>query len=332
MNIKKLVLLLLVSAVMLLPAVGCGGGKEYDAIELVPEGADMIVGIQLSEAISKWDLYSEVEEETEMSQQFEGAMDDFVGEMGVDPRDISDMVLFGDMSSMETDEYMGFIIAGDFGKGSLIGDIEKGSGMEFTTSKYGDYTLYTDQQGQGAVVIINSKMIIIGSVAAVKDCIDVAGGKVERVSGTVLTTYNELGDSMLRLAMVIPEEDRGSLTEETAGAPMPLATEAFADMETLGLAVDQGADVMTIEANLSFGGAQSAEDAADAISGMIDMFGVMSPERETKDLLDKMEIRASGSRVYVSFEISLSELEEMAGSFVPDMSSFTEPPEMPEFD
>ena len=186
-------------------------------------------------------------------------------------------------------------------------------------------------------------MIIIGSIDAVKGCIDVAGGKVESVSGALMDTYNNLGDAMVRLAMAVPEEFVESFTEEPAGAPVPIAMEAFADIQTLGLALDLDsdaarllrADVMTMEVNASFKSAESAEDAADSLESMIGFFGSMSPEREVKELLERIEIRASGSRVYINFEVSLSELEELSESFIPQIPEIEQipaPPDMPEFD
>jgi len=334
MGLKKLLSLLLVVAVMLLPAAGCGGEKEYNAIELIPEGADLIVGVKISEAISKWDLYSAIEEEPGMSEQVEGAMDEFVGQTGVDPRDVSEVVVFADMSALETGEYMGFIMAGDFGNGDLVDQIEEETAMDFITSTYGGFTLYTDQHEEGAVVVLSKKMIIIGSVAAVKDCIDVAGGKVKRVSGVVMDTYNSLGDAVVRLALVVPEDIKESLTEEPVDAPVPIAMEAFADIRTLGVALDQDADVMTIKVNADFSSAESAGDAADSLKTMIDFFGMMSSEEETSDLLERIEISASGSRVYINLEISLSELEELGESFMGEMGQMQQipavPPEIPE--
>jgi len=331
MGLKKILCLLLVVAVMMLPAAGCGGEKEYNAIELVPEGADMIVGIKISEAISKWDLYSAVEEEPGMSEQVEGAMGEFVGQTGVDPREVKDVVLFTDMATMETSEYMGFIMSGNFGDGDLVDGIEEETEMEFTQSEYGGFTLYTDRHEEGAVVVLSKKLIIIGSVSAVKDCIDVVGGKVKRVSGVVMDTYNSLGDAIVRLAMVVPEDVKESFTEEPAAAeaPVPIAMEAFADIRTLGVALGQDLEVMTIKVNADFGSAESAEDAAESLGTMIDFFAMMSPEEETGDLLERMEISASGSRVYIDFEISMSELEELGESFMGEMGELQPAPFVP---
>jgi hypothetical protein len=337
MGLKKLLSLLLVMAVMMLPAAGCGGEKEYNAIELVPEGADMIVGIKISEAISKWNLYSAVEEEPEMSEQVEGAMDEFIGQTGVDPRDVLEVVLFANMATLESGEHLGFIMSGDFSDGDLIDKIAEETEMEFTQSKYGGFTMYTDRHEEGAVVVLSRKLIIIGSVPAVKDCIDVAGGKVKRVSGVVMDTYNSLGDTIVRLAMVVPEDVKESFTEETAEAPVPIAMEAFADIQTLGVALDQDMDAMTIKVNADFGSAESAEDAADSLGTMIDFIGMMSPEEETKDLLERIEISASGSRVYINFEVSMSEIEKLGESFMGEMGGMEQMPippevEIPDFD
>ena len=50
MKIKNIVLVCLAMALMLIPATGCNESVKYEALEIVPEGINMLGGIKVSEA------------------------------------------------------------------------------------------------------------------------------------------------------------------------------------------------------------------------------------------------------------------------------------------
>jgi len=314
MKLKKLLLLLLISVLVLMPVAGCDG-KEYKAIELVPEGADMIAGIKVGEAISAWQLYSATEEGTDISGRVEEVMSEFTDQTGMDPGDILEVVIFTDMSAMETEEYSGLIMTGNFDDEDLVDRIVEKTGTDFTADKYCGYTYYVASNDEGAFMILNDQMAIAGSVDAVRDCIDVIAGKIEKISGEVLETYNSLGDVVVRLALVVPEEAKEALAEEPGEAMMPVAMEPFEDMQTVGLALDLNEWVMTLKVDAGFSSPESAGKAAEALETMIDFYALMSPDEETAELVERIEITSSGSRMQILFEMGLLELAELAESY-----------------
>jgi hypothetical protein len=315
MKIKNIVLVCLALAIMLLPVAGCDESVTYEALDIVPEGINMLAGIQVSEALRNWQLYSELEGNDSTEETFDEMTEGFTDEIGIDLNDVSNAVIFARESSMDTMENTGIILEGNFADKDLIDTIEKETGNKFETGNYGDFTLYTDPGADAAVVFLNNTMIIMGSIQAVKDCIDVINGDLSSETGAVLDTYNDMGNVMFKLAMMIPQEAKETLADQPEGDMMPIGFESFEDMQSLGLAADLGIQTLTINVNIEFSPADSAAKAAESLKTMIDFIAMMSQDEESAEIFKAIEITTGGSRLYLDYEISLDELTEMADSF-----------------
>ncbi|UCD09749.1 MAG: hypothetical protein JSU79_03645 [Dehalococcoidales bacterium] len=315
MKIKNAVLICLALALMLIPATSCNESVTYEAIDLVPEGINMLAGVKVSEMLRNWQIYSELEGNETIEEQFDEMSGSFVEEIGIDVDDISNAVIFAQEASMETMGYTGIILEGNFADQDLIDNIEKETGNVFEEGKHGDFTLYTDKDSDAAVLPLNNSMIVMGSIQAVKDCIDVIEGKINLETGVVLDTYDDMGDVMLKLAMIIPQEAKESFADQPEEEMMPIGLEAFEDMQSLGLAADLGTQTLTINMNIDFSPADSAAKAGESLGTMIDFIAMMSQDEESAELLERIEITTGNSRVYINYEISLAELAEMAESF-----------------
>jgi hypothetical protein len=331
MRLKKLFFLLIAEMLVLAPAAGCDG-KEYLPIELVPEGVGMVAGIKVNEAMRNWDLYSQMDGNEGASEQFEEAREEFLEETGIDLSDVSEVVIFADVSSEEDMEYYGIIMTGNFGDEDLVDRIEAKSEMDFRTEKFADYTIYVDHDNDSAFVAISNKMIILGSEGAVKDCIDVASGEVYRLSGVVLDNYNSLGDVVMKLSMVVPNDAKESFAEVPDEAMVPVGMEAFSEIRTLGMAADMGTQSMTVIVNADFSSPGSAADAAEALETMIDFIAMMSTEQEMADMLGRIEISVRASRMYLTYEISLAEMAELGESLKDSMGMPAIPAMPPDID
>jgi hypothetical protein len=304
MGSKKLLYGFLVSVLVLTMVAGCAE-PELNAIELVPQSANMIASIQVSKILNDKDLggaYDKAEKEPDMPETSEEALDEVFEETGIDLRDISEAVIFSNMTSTEMVEYLGIIVEGTFDEKQLIDKIEEERGMDFTVSEYKGYTLYVDQGEEFAVTLLSEKMLVFGSPRAVKDCIDVSKGEEERARGAVLDAYNQVGDALIKFALEVPEDARESIAEEPIADDIPISTEPFADIETM---------------RSNFLSAESAQDAKDTIGGAISFFKGMSPDQQIKELLGKIEVDVSDSWLIINFEISISEIEEMLETFQP---------------
>ncbi len=320
MGLKRLLSCFLILVLVLITAAGCGGAPELTAMELIPRNANMIVSIQVSKILNDQDLrdaYNRAEIEEGQPQTFEEALDNVIEETGIDPRDISEAVVFADMTSIEEAEYLGIIVEATFDKNELIDQIEEEWGLDFTVSDYKGYELYIDQDEGFAFTFLSDEMVLLGTTQAVKDAIDVSKGEKAGASGVVLDTYNRFGDALIKLALKVPEETRESITEEPMPGDMPISMESFADVETVGFALGKEMETITARIDLHFLSAESAEDAGDTLSSTIGFFGAMSPDQQIKELLDKIEVEIADSWVIINYAITLSEIEELMETFEP---------------
>jgi hypothetical protein len=317
MHLQKLFSWLLVSVLMSVIVAGCGA-PGLTAIEFVPENVNLIASIQVSKIINDQDLrnaYNEFEKEAGQPQTLDEALNELVEETGIDLRDFSEAVIFADITTIEQADYLGVIIEGSFNETQFIGNIEREAGEELATSDYKGYTLYTYEGEEFRIAFLTDRVLLFGTMEAVKDAIDVSKGDREQIGGIILDTYNRLGDALVKLAFELPEEAREALTEELVSGETPISLDSFADIDIVGFALNKKAETITIQINPHFLSTDSAQDAKDTLSGTISLFKGMLEVPEIKELLDKIEVSASGSWVTIVFEITISEIEQLTETF-----------------
>jgi hypothetical protein len=320
MGLKKLLSWLLVLVLMLATVAGCKASGP-NAIELVPQGANLIARIQVSRIINDQDLrnaYDEAEKEPGQPQTFEEALDEIDNETGIDLHDFSQAVIFADITTIEQASYLGVIIEGSVAEEQFIDNIEDKMGAEFTTSDYKGYklyTIYTDEEAEFVIAFLSDSMLLLGTTEAVKDAIDVSKGDVEPVGGIILDAYNRLGDALIKLAFEFPEEEREALAEGFVPSETPISLESFADIDMIGFSINKEADTITTKIESHFLSIDSAQDAKDALSGAISLFKGLLQDPEIKELLGKMEVTATDSWMTIALELTVSEIEELIVSF-----------------
>jgi len=317
MHLQKLFSWLLVLVFMSTIVAGCGA-PGLTATEFIPQDANLIANIQISKIINDRhlrDAYAEFEKEPGQPQTLEEALDELVDETGIDLRDFSEVVIFADTATLAQAGYLGVIIEGTFNESQLIDSIEQESGEEFTTSDYKGYSLYTDEGEEFGIAFLTNRVLLLGTIEAVKDAIDVSKGDREQVSGLIVDAYNRLGDALIKFAFELPEEAREALTEELMPGEIPISLDSFADIDIVGFALNKRAETITIQISPHFLSTDSAQDAKDTLSGAISLFRGMLEIPEVKDLLGKIEVNVTDSWVTIALEITLSEIEELAETF-----------------
>ena len=319
MHLQKLFSWLLVLVFISVIVVGCETpGTGLTAIELVPQDANLIANIQISEIINDGDLrdaYAEFEKEPGQPQTIEEALDELVDEIGIDLRDFSEAVIFADITTIEQADYLGVIIEGTFNETQFIGNIEQQAGEELITSDYKGYRLYTDEGEEVGITFLTSRVLLLGTMEAVKDAIDVSKGDREQISGIIVDAYNRLGDALIKFAFEFPEEAREALTEELVPGEIPISLDPFADIDIVGFALNKEAETITIQITPHFLSTDSAQDAKDTLSGAISLFKGALEVPEIEELLGKIEVSVTDSWVTIAFEITISEIEQLAETF-----------------
>ena len=317
MNMKKCISLIFASVIILATLVGCGGSQPTP-IKLVPQSSNLIAQIQMGELLNDSDLidaYNNASKGVDEPQTVQEALDEVSQESGLNLRDFSQILLFGDINDMEGSDagYIGIIAQGKFDEKQFIQNIENKTGNQLSSSDYKGYKIYTNNNDQYSVVFLGSSLLIFGTEEAVKDSIDIQKGEQKPLTGSIVDTYNRLGDASVKVAFILPAEAQEALSQENAtGAPISM--EAFSSMDLLGMSFDKESQNLTINIDLHFSASNSVQDAKDTLSGFITLMKGMMPDLETKNLLGKIEFTASDSWLNISLLTTISEFEALSKS------------------
>lgn len=320
---KKFVFLAIVILIALPLAmmVGCGSRGSSNPLALVPQRANMVGEVSLSEILSYEDfadIYDRLPKKSEDPQTFDDALDAFEGETGIDLRQFDGGVFFGDVSQSESDSgYFGIILVGDFNKSDLISALEENIGVNLDTVDYKGYEIFTGANEQAALCFLSDRMLIIGGMVPVKDVIQVKEGDRPPLSGDVLDTFNGLGDALIKVASVVPSDQiqqrlQGNFSESQ------INLSAFSDVERTGIALTKEAQAISFKADLYFTDSQSAEDAEKMLT-FVGLFVEMLPIPEQGQallpgLLDKLQVVRQDKLLTISIEMTVSEIEDIIES------------------
>jgi hypothetical protein len=316
MHLKKLLFPVLVLLLLLASVAGCASATAKP-IELVPQDANFVANIKLSQILSDQDFknaYDQAKKPSDQPQTFDEALDKVVQESGIDLRDFSEGLIFGDTTNLERADYIGVIVEGSFNEATFIGNIEARAKEKFSTSDYKGYKVYTGSDGDFVLAFLSERMLLLGSPRAVNDVIDVSKGERSRLSGQVLDTYDGLGAGLIKAAFRIPESARRGLGEDT-NTGLPVSLKPFADTDLVGFVFNKQAEAVTIRIDAHFVSTTSAQDARDTLSGAITLLKGVSQEAEVKELLGAIQVTVSGSSVTLALQTTLSQLEKLTESF-----------------
>jgi hypothetical protein len=316
MELRKLLFPILVLVLLLAGMAGCASTTARP-IELVPQDANFVANVQLSQIINDQDFknaYDQAKKPLDQPQTLDEALDKVVQESGIDLRDFSEGLIFGDVTNLERGDYIGVIVEGSFNEATFVGNIEARAKEKFTTSDYKGYKVYTGDNGKVALVFLSDRMLLLGSPRAVNDVIDASKGERSRLSGQVLETYDGLGAGLIKAAFKIPESARRGLGEKPA-VGLPFSLKPFADTDLVGFALSKEAEAITLRIDAHFVSTTSAQDAKDTVSGAISLLKGMSQEPEVKELLGAIQVTVSESSLSIALKTTLSQLEKLTESF-----------------
>ncbi len=325
MGRKVVFLFLAIALIASLSAVlGCQAEKAEKegiaAIDLVPQTANLAASVNLNRIFADddvLDIINEIAANLEEPKTVDELLDQVKEETGIELRDFSEVLIFGDV---ESEDYFGAIVKGDFDRAALIDSIESAVGEELYTSDYKGYQIYSSQSNEWAICFLNSNTILGGSRVAVKDAIDVKEG-APSLDELIYDTYNALGDAWVKVAVEVPAEAMGEIPDE-----LPPGLETFQNMEAIGFSFNKAGVNLTFQLKLLFPSSTSAEDAKgafDALKGMLAF--IPDLPGEVMEIVDRLNVEQSGSWVTVSFEATKAEIRGWAQDLGPafqDMEEF----------
>ena len=300
--------------------VACGGGGETNPERLVPEGANLmgkinVAGILASDVLESplANLLMGENDPQSLDELFDQAM----SETGIDVRQISQAVVFSDVS--RTDDFWGVIAKGAFDEVVIVKALEKQEGRSMDTSVYKGRRIHSfGDYDETSLAFLDGEHLVLGTQEGVRAVIDVQDGHGERVSGPLPDALDDLGPGLISLAAETPEglqdqlSDLGDiplLGDGSQGVPAILGP--LEDFELLGLALSQNGQILILKANLDFASEDSASYVGEFLEGGLVLVSGLIPDTDVRELLENLEVSAIGSRLSIRLEMTASEIERL---------------------
>lgn len=316
---------------------------SINPVGLVPGNATILAGLDIAAILDDDDVNRLYESLAAKSEDMPRTIEDALNELGVD---LEEAILFGDLNQMpdisglaesmdpeemfQTTEDLGYfaiILKGDFDQEDLVSRVSEEE--ETVTSSYKGSTVYSDESGEISFSFLGEDGLVLGASQPVRDVIAVMTGDKSAIKGEILTAYNDLGEVMVRLAMVIPDDlltEAFELDSEEMG--LTALNPLFEDLEIITMSVDKRGALIPVSVRLCF----SEEETAENVKGMLGfMLGMMNledmeiPEEEAEmgdllmELLESLDVNLDGSCVDISLQITVPMIEEMIDSIMESM-------------
>jgi hypothetical protein len=307
---------LLAVSLLVTSFTGCTNSRS-SPIKLVPQAANLVAEIQISNIINNPILiraYDSTTKNASYPQTVQDALAKMIEKTGINIQDFSQILIFGDINNIQNVKtgYMGVIAQGTFIEQQFIQNIEDKTGKTLSVIDYTGSKLYSDNSNQYSLVFFNSSMLVFGTPQAVKDCVDIRKGDKQSLTGTVIDTYNKLGSATLRAAFAVPDEAKKTLENNIPGSSAA-STQSLSKMEVLGLSLNIGIEDVTVNLDLHFLDATSAQDAKDTISGAVSLLKGTTTNSELKTLLGEIKFSTSDVWLTASLKTTLAELQSLPG-------------------
>ena len=298
---------LALSALFLLPA--CKGGASADAVKLVPNEAEFIVGLS-PKAMSESELYKKFSSEFENENDYK----EFIGifkDCGLDPLKF-DAVVVG---ASQSEDFV-VIVAGDsVGKKDeavcVIKNIQKQAGDEQIAEVVKESGQNVINFTDGRAFLVNDNMLALATTdwqTAVSELIDGKGTPAIENGKKDLMAKVDAKKAMWFVA-TIPSELAGMAA--MAGPEVTEIKSVAGSMDfSKGVALEVVAD---------FGDDAKAKAAADKVNELFNEGKGEAPDN-LKGMVESVKIEASGSDVKVSASASMDDIDAVK-SLMPPMSS-----------
>ena len=145
----------------------CGGTKQRDSTELVPEGATLIAQVQLAKGLEDADfelLYAALPLEDDSPQTLSALLDEAIEKAGLDLRSVSDVILFAKIAESET--YGALIARGPFEEAKLLQALRDSLETSFTVLEHRGREIHADEDDEDdgpAFSLLEEDLLVLGN-------------------------------------------------------------------------------------------------------------------------------------------------------------------------
>ena len=333
-SMTKLIAMVLTISIF---AVACGGGTETNPEKLIPEGSNLIAQVNVAGFLSSGavaTILDALPEDEDDPVTLDGLLDQAIGATGIDFRQVSRLVFFGDVS--RSDDFTGFIAKGTFNETAIVEVLERLGGKSSTSVYKGRRVYGPDGDTDGlSLAFLEGDILVLGTMEAVRAVIDVQEGDRRRVSGTVPDALADLGQVLLSLAVEVPSEEIPDQLSDLGDFPffgdtgqgLSAILGPLQDLEILGFALAQNGQILILRVNLDFANEDSASSVGQVLNGVLTLSSGLIPDAEVRELLESLEVSADDSRLTIRLEVAASELGLLISSITAVSDVETSAPE-----
>ena len=285
-------------AVSLLVVPACKGGDSADAVKLVPDEAEFIVGLN-PKTISESELYTEFKSEFENEPDFKEVMSAFT-ECDLEPTTFDSIVV----GANQAEEFVAVIVGEGIGKDDtascVIKNIQKMGGEEEAAEVTKEDGKKIIQFTDGRAYLVNKNMLALATTAWE----DKVGALIEKEGKpAVENSKKELfGKVDTKKAVWFIAEVPSSMADMAA-----LAAPDASGVKTAAGSVDlsKGAAVDFVA---GFGDEAKAKTVAGSIQQMFDEVKGQAPP-ELAGVVESVKIEASGADVKFAVSASMDDIK-----------------------
>lgn len=294
---KRIVSLSLAASLFVLPA--CKGGANAEAVKLVPDEAEMIIGMN-PKAITESELYKAFGAEIEKEGDFQEAKKTF-SDCGLEPNAIEALVVGVKASS---EDFVAVVAAEGIGKDDtascIIKNIQKMNGDEQVADVTKDSGHKIIQFTDGRAYLVNDNMLALATTAWETKIGELIDGK-----GTpaIENSKKDLYGKVDTKAAVWFIADVPSEMAAGAAAVAPEAAKVKSVVGTVDLSKGVALDLLA-----GFGSGDDATATADAAKKAFDEAKGMAALIGLSAAAESVKIEAAGSDVKVTGSISMDEI------------------------
>ncbi len=284
-------------SVLVLPA--CKSGANAEAVKLIPDEAEMIIGMN-PKAISESELYKAFGSEMEKESDFKEAMSAFK-DCGLEPKNI-EAVVVGVKASSE--DFVAIVGAEGIGKDEtascIIKNIQKMNGDEQVADVTKDSGHKIIQFTDGRAFLVNDNMLALATTSWEDKIGELIDGKgTPAIDNGKKDLYGKV-DTKAAVWFL------ADVPSEMAGGAAMLAPEATKVKTVIGsLDFSKG---LAVDMVAGFGSAEDAKAVADAAQKQFDEVKGMAALIGMSAAAESVKIEAAGSDVKVAASASMEEI------------------------
>jgi hypothetical protein len=315
MPVPKLIAASLAMTVFILAAAGCGGEDAPSAGKLVPKGVNFLLQVRPSAALEDGDLarlYESLPTDGGQPPTLAGLLLEAERETGVDPRQFSSLLVFG---NLESENAFAVIANGTFEQDAILNSVAMAAEAEFSTTDYKGYDLHSlvsPDDDEVAVAFLDDETLVFGTLELVRQVVDMQEGDRNRLENALWENFDSQGDPWIKLSFDPPSDAFTDLGEAPLEAPLSL--DAFADIDVIGYSLDKDRNQFESVVTLEFTSVESASSATNAIDGAVRLYRELLDDDQAGDLLDKVKVSRDDTILTLRFAISVTEIQNLIES------------------